>query len=315
LPAGGDITVKKLIALVAVVALSIGMAGSALAADEDYAHTGRVMFVTGGDVEIASNERADLLVVIDGEARVSGTVNTLIVIDGTATVVDATLETLTVINGSAHLAAGTTIADDVLQFGSEIERSAGVEIGGSIKNIAGDVASFGIFIGFAVLAIWIGFGIATLIAGLLVAGLAARQVRVATQLIRREPGRTVLVGVLSLIVLPVLAIISMATIIGLPAGLGLLVVVLPAIAFIGYIVAAIWLGEWLLGRREGAVPAERPYAAATVGLIVAFVLGLVPLVSAVLSVLGFGAVVLAAWRTFRGRGLSQSALQTQPAAA
>jgi hypothetical protein len=273
------------------------------------------MFVTGGDVEIASNERADLLVVIDGNARVSGTVNTLVVVEGTATVVDATLENLTVINGSAHLAAGTSIADDVLQFGSEIDRGAGVEIGGSIKNIAGDVASFGIFIGFAVLAIWIGFGIATLIAGLLVAGLAARQVRVATELIRREPGKTALVGILSLIVLPVMAILAMATIIGLPAGLGLLVVVLPAVAFIGYIVAAIWLGEWLLGRREGAVRADRPYAAATIGLIVAFVLGLVPLVSAVLSLLGFGAVVLAAWRTLRGGGMGQAALQARAAAA
>jgi hypothetical protein len=315
LPAGGDIEVRTLLALLAVVALSVGLTGSALAEEGDLTHTGRVMLVTGGDVEIASNEQADLLIVVGGDARVSGTVNALVVVDGTATVVDAALETITVINGSAQLAAGTTVADDVLQFGSDIQRGAGVQIGGSIKNIAGDVAGFGIFMGFAVLAVWIGFGIATLVAGLLVAGLAARQARAATDLIRREPGRTFLTGLLSVIVLPVLAIIAMATIIGLPAGLGLLLVLLPAVAFIGYIVAAIWLGEWLLGRREGAVRAERPYAAATLGLIVAFVVGLIPLVSAVLSLLGFGAVVLGAWRTLRAGGAGQPAFQTHPAAA
>ncbi len=306
---------RKLVALLAAAVLSIGVAGSALAAEADLEHSGRVVIVTGGDIEIASNEQADLLVVLGGDARVAGTVNALVVVDGSATVVDATLETITVINGSAHLAAGTTVRDDVLQFGSDIERGSGVEIGGSIKNIAGDVAGFGIFMGFAVLAVWIGFGIATLIVGLLVAGLAARQAKAATDLIRHEPSRTFLTGLGSVIVLPVLAIIAMATIIGLPAGLGLLVVVLPAIAFIGYIVAAIWLGEWLLGRRDGATRADRPYAAATVGLIAAVVLGLVPLVSAVLSLFGFGAVMLAAWRTLHGGGLGQPALQPRPAAA
>ena len=132
------------------------------------------------------------------------------------------------------------------------------------------------------------------------AGLAARQTRSATTLIRQEPGKTFLVGLLAVVVPPILAVLAMATIVGIPAGLGLLIVVWPLVAFIGYVVAAIWLGEWLLGRREGAVPAERPYAAATVGLIVAFVIGLIPLVTAVLSIFGLGAVVLAAWRTLRG---------------
>ena len=97
-------------------------------------------------------------------------------------------------------------------------------------------------------------------------------------------------------------------------GIGLLVVLWPAVAFIGYIVAAIWLGEWLLGRRSPeAAPAERPYAAATIGLIVAFILGLIPVVAAILSILGLGAVVLASWRTLRG-GMAQPRIQTQPAA-
>jgi hypothetical protein len=106
----------------------------------------------------------------------------------------------------------------------------------------------------------------------------------------------------------------MVTIVGIPTGIGLLVVIWPAVAFIGYVVAAIWLGQWLLGRREGAVLPERPYGAAIVGVLVAFVIGLIPVVTAVLSIFGLGAVVLAAWRTLRGRGATpQPMLRTQPA--
>jgi len=102
-------------------------------------------------------------------------------------------------------------------------------------------------------------------------------------------------------------------VIGIPTGIGLLVVIWPAVAFIGYVVAAIWLGEWLLSRRAGATPAERPYRAAVIGLLVAFVIGFVPTATAVLSIFGLGAVVLVAGRTMHG-GAPQPMLRTQSAA-
>jgi hypothetical protein len=45
------------------------------------------------------------------------------------------------------------------------------------------------------------------------------------------------------------------------------------------------------------------------------VLGFVPLFTAVISLFGLGAVVLAGWRTLRGRGASLAAAQPQTAAA
>ena len=306
---------KRLIPLLAAIALLVGLAGAALAADEQLPHSGRVVIVAGGDVEIADGEQADAVLVMGGDVRIAGTVNALLVVDGTATITGATLETVAVINGSADLGAGTTILGDVHRFGSTVTRADGVEIGGSVRDLTGDIAAFGIFIGAAALVLWIGFGLATLLVGLLIAGLAARQVRTATALIGRETGRTVVVGLLSIIVPPVVAVLLMVTVIGIPAGIGLLIVLWPAVAFIGYIVAAIWLGEWLLGRRSpDAVPSERPYAAVTLGLIVGFVIGLVPFVTAILSILGLGAVVLAATRTLRG-GSAQPRFETQPAAA
>lgn len=305
---------KKLLLLLAVVAMILGIAGPVIAAEE-LVHTGRVVFVTSGDVEIAANEQADAVIVIDGDASIAGTVNTLVVVDGRATVSGATLETIAIVNGSAELDADTTVLGDVMQFASTVDRADGVEIGGSVRDMAGDVAAFAVFMGIAALAIWIGFGIATLIVGLLTAGLAARQVRTATALISGEPVTTALVGLLTLVVTPIVGVLAMVTVIGIPAGMGLLFVVWPAVSFIGYIVAAIWLGEYLLSRRDGARAADRPYAAATVGLLVAFVIGLVPIVSAILAIFGLGAVVLAAWRTLRGGPMPRTLTGSQPVAA
>ena len=303
---------NRLLALLAAVTLMLGLAGTALAADEELIHTGRVLIATGGDVEVAAGEQADAVIVIGGDARIAGTVNTLVVVDGTATVSGATLETIAVINGTVDLTARTTVSGDVMRFDSTITRADGVLIGGSIKDMADDVAAFGVFMGAAVILMWIGFGIATLLAGLLVAGLAARQVRVATSLISHEPGKTVLVGLLALVVPPFLSFLAMITIVGIPTGIGLLVIVWPAVAFIGYVVAAIWLGEWILRQRSGSTPAARPYAAALLGLVIAFVIGFVPLVTAILSIFGLGAVVLASWRTLRGPGTPRQVVQTQP---
>jgi hypothetical protein len=307
---------KKLLVLLAVVALALGLAGTALAADGELPHTGRVLFVVGGDIEVGADEQADAVIVISGDATIAGTVNSLVVVDGTATATGATIEGAAIVNGTLELREGTSVLGDIGQLSSEVIRADGVVIGGSVNDLAGNVAAFGVFLGFAALAIWIGVGIATLIAGLLMAGLAARQTRSATTLIRREPGKTFVVGLLAVFVPPILAVLAMATVIGIPTGLALLIVIWPLVAFIGYVVAAIWLGEWLLGRREGSRPAERPYAAASVGLVVAFVIGLVPVVTAVLSIFGLGAVVLAAWHTLRGvPAAAQPLAHTAPTAA
>lgn len=303
---------KKVLAVLAALCMALAATGITYAAD-GFEESGRVLIAFGGDIEVAAGEQADAVVVISGDAQISGTVTTLIVADGTAsTTSGAELESITVFNGTADLASGTIVRGDVNRFNSTINRADGVEVGGAERDLTSDVASFGLFLGAAAILLWIGFAVATILVGLLVAGLAARQVRLATGLISREPGRTFLVGLLAILVPPILAVIAFVTIIGIPASLGLLFVLWPFTAFIGYMVAAIWLGEWLLGRGN-RTPAERPYLASIVGLAVAFVLGFIPLITAVISIFGLGAVVLAAWRTLRHRSAPAGSAAMQPA--
>jgi membrane protein implicated in regulation of membrane protease activity len=73
--------------------------------------------------------------------------------------------------------------------------------------------------------------------------------------------------------------------------------------FLGTAAVLLWIGEWVQGRRrqpDEQLP-ERPYSAMLIGLLVAFVLGFVPMVTAVISLFGLGAVTLVMWRTLRGR--------------
>jgi hypothetical protein len=133
----------------------------------------------------------------------------------------------------------------------------------------------------------------------MVAAFGARQVRNAETLISREPGTVLVAGLVGSVVLPILAVLATITIVGAPLGLGVLFFVLPVLAFFGWVVAAIWIGDWLLGRARGFREPGHPYLAAVVGVLVLAFAGLVPFVSPIATLFGFGALLLMAWRILR----------------
>jgi hypothetical protein len=305
---------NKLLALLGALVLALGISGATLAADGASDNSDTILLSINGNVEVAAGDHADAVIVFSGDARISGDVGTLFVADGTASAESgASLDNLIVINGAAEIASGATISGDINQYGSSIDVADGATVTGSVRDLSGDLATFWLFIGAAAIVLWIGVAVATILVALLVAGLAARQVRLATGAISREPGKTFLVGLLAILLPPILAVVAFVTVIGIPAALGILFVVWPLTAFVGYLVAAIWIGEWLLGRGN-RTRAERPYGAAAIGVLVAFLLGFIPLVTAVISIFGLGAVVLVAWRTLRGTSTTPDTTAPQPAA-
>lgn len=308
-----EILMRRLIALISVliVALVLGLsvAGNALAVDGQVRHTGRVLVSVGGDVTLPADEQADVLVVVNGNAVVEGTVNTIVVVEGTATLRGATTETLFVANGRADIDALSEVVHGVRQVGSTVNVPPEV----SVTDMSADLVAFGVFMGTAAILLWVGIGVATLVLGLALAAIAARQLRSATDLISREPGTTAIAGLLGLVVPPLLAVLAIVTLIGIPLGFGLLIVIWPMFAFAGYIVGALWIGLWLQGRRGAAIEQlGRPYGAMVIGLLITFVLGFVPLFTFVVSFFGMGAVLLA-WRTLRGGASRLTAPRAQPA--
>jgi hypothetical protein len=116
---------------------------------------------------------------------------------------------------------------------------------------------------------------------------------------------SILAAIAGLTGIIVAATLAIVTIVGIPLGLGLLVVVLPMLVVAGYIVVGIWIGEWIVGRMTPGVTRERPYLAAFVGLVVLGAVGWIPPVGGILAFVGFGAVVLLILRTFSNQSVNE----------
>ena len=290
---------KRWMSLALAFVLGLLLVRPALAADPAPAHGGRVLIAIGGDLVVPAGERADAAIVVNGHLTVLGAVDSVVVFDGTAAVTGTTIDSLVVIRGSA-VVTNTHVLGDIRTFDAQVSQ-AGVTLDGGVRGLETDLVAFGWALGVGALLIWLGIGLATLVAGLAVAGLAGRQLRSTAAIIRTEPLQALGGGILGLVVPPILAIALAATIVGIPLAVSLVLFAWPTMAFIGYIVAAVWLGGWALAVVRGPTPEpDRPYLATLVGLVLLFVAGIVPLLTAILSFLGFGAVVVAAWRTVRG---------------
>jgi hypothetical protein len=161
---------------------------------------------------------------------------------------------------------------------------------------------------------YVAFAISALMAGVVLAGLAGRQVRAAGDLIIKEPLMAVVAGFVGLIALVTVGILAIVTVVGIPFAIGLLGLVLPGLFVIGYIVTGIWFGELILAQSSPGVR-ERPYLAAVVGLAIMGLVGWVPFVGGLISFVGFGAVMLLSWRVLRGaRGAAPYAASVGPVA-
>ncbi len=306
---------RRLILVLAAACLALGMlAPAVLAADPTLDQSSRVLMAFNGDVTVAPGDTADAVIVTHGTATIRGDVRSLVVIDGQAILEDARLESVFVAGGSLAIDATTVVSGDVRTLDTTVSADPAATIGGSMASLDQDLIAAGAALVPAIGLFLLGLVLVTIVAGLALAALGARQVRTAEALISREPGQTLLAGLAGLVIVPVIAILAMITIVGAPLGLAILLVAWPAAAYAGYLVAGIWIGEWLIDR-DGPKRRERPYLAAVVGLITLQILSIIPFLGAIASLFGFGAVLLMAWRTFRQPSAAQPLVSppaTQP---
>jgi hypothetical protein len=260
---------------------------------------GPVLLSVSGPIDAAAGDRLDLLVVIDGDARISGEVRMIVVAGGTATLAGATTESLFVMGGTADLQAGTTVAGDVHTVGGTVTQQPGATVQGSVKALDADLAALAVLMIPVLIVLFIGMALAAIVAALVVAAFGARQVRGVEALIGGQPGQVLVSGIAGAVALPLLSILLTVTVVGAPIGFILLFVLLPVLAFLAWIVAAIWIGDWLVARLRGAPEGDRPYRAAFLGVVVLAVAGMIPFVTAIAMLFGFGALLLAGWRTLR----------------
>jgi hypothetical protein len=295
-----------------VVALLL-MVPVALAADPG-TRNDHMLVSVGGNLTLAPDESAGTLLVVRGSATVEGRVENLVVVDAQVTTRGATIGNAVLVSGTLDLGSGSVVAHDVQTIGGTVNQAADAQVVGKVGSLESDWLG----VGAAFTALWavfyFGFILAAIAFALLAAGLGARQVRAAGDLISNEPGLAIVSAIVGLVVIPTLAVLAVITVVGAPFGLAIMLGVFPILVFTGYIVTAIWIGDRIIERTSSWPVRERPYLAAVIGIAILSVVGIIPFVGALIGLIGFGAVILLIWRTLAGRSAlpATAVAATQP---
>ncbi len=269
---------------------------------------GEVLVRVRGDAYVPEGERVGLVVVVDGEARIEGTVGALAVFRGDAILEGARVGDMLVYEGHATLGPQTVIGGDLHVVDAQIEAADDAVVMGDVVRDSPPwelpgLTLFGTLFG-------LGVAIAFILAGVLAAAIAPHGVRRVGHALTHEIGKTLLAALVVWIAIPLLAGGAMVTVVAAPLGMAILGIALPALAFVGYLVAGIRVGDAFLSttRRRQEV---RPIGAAAAGLAILLGLSLVPILGSIVNLLavllGGAALGLTVWRLARN--------SAQPAAA
>jgi hypothetical protein len=253
------------------------------------------------DVTLASGETADGVVVIQGAALIEGAAKAVFAVDADVTIsgAGASVEDIFTVGGTLTIENGASVEDvayvDTAVTGGELVTG---ELRDAEVDFAGAAAWLGTILVVGLFVVLLGWLIATLAAALLLIAFGTSQARRAAANIGGDTLKTIFAGLL-MILLPWIVIgLLFVTVVGIPLAIGL-ALMWGFVAFLGWLVAGLWIGQVLL---KGSRTAARPYGAAFVGTLVLILISFIPFVGPLMSFLGLGAVTLAGWRVLRGGG-------------
>ena len=262
---------------------------------------GDLQLRVNGPVRVAAGDTASTVWVIHGDATVDGVVRDgLAVFNGNATIAGRVQGSVVVVNGHLDLLPGARIDQDVVLHRSTMTRAAGVTVAGAIHTRTG--FSFGVA---GLWLLWLSFTAVVLVSGLLFAAIAPRLLAETADYFREHPGRSTVGALIAVPSLPTLALLSIVTVIGIPLGLTLLLAVIPALSFLGYLVAGAALGAALSDLFWPNRGWRGRYGTIAGGLLVLQIIGVVPaiggLVVVAASQVGAGALIARRWSERKSR--------------
>ena len=287
------------IALV-TVALAILRAPARALAQEN---TDDVYVRVNGTVDLADDESVDTLVAVNSGADVAGTVrDTLVIVNETATVAGEVDRDAIVVNGTLHLEPTARIGGDVVLINGELSQDGGAEIAGSVVERSGAAmgAEFRRVTAAVSFVAWLGMTLLFAVVALVWAAVGGRQLSEIAGLLGARPGLAAVAAVIFWIAIPIIAFVAFVTVIGIPIGITLLLVVLPLLWGLGYVATATRLGFFLDDLRHTTPDLAHPYLEAVLGIVIFQLIGLIPIVGGIVIALaglfGAGAIVVHAWR-------------------
>ena len=278
-----------LVILATLVVLLIPGTAQAAAGTRD----GSLVVLTG-DAVVGPGDIVDSVVVFDGAVRVEGTVrDSVVAFNGPVTIIGDVDGDVVVFDGALVVQTGAHIAGDV--FADRRMVAPGARIDGTTSS----TARFAVAAGWAAVAIgvavWIAIAVSILLLGLLLLWFAPRAADAVLMAGKTAVGPSIGWGAAAFFGLPVLGVIAIATLVGLPLGIGILLA-LALIFAIGHVT-----GAWVLGRL--IVKKGSRFGAFALGWAILAVVGLIPGVGGLTwfaaTVYGLGVICVAAFRARR----------------
>jgi hypothetical protein len=280
--------------LVAAAGLLISLAAGSPAAAQDGAidrGDDEQVVLTGGLV-VPEGETVGTVVVFNGPVVIEGTVtDSVVVFNGRTEISGAVQEDVVVFNGRVLIRSGAQVGGNVAsRQDPEIEEGATVR--GDVEDIANRIDLEDLWFAGRV-AWWIGYSVSSLVLGLLLLLFAPRLDAAIVDVIRTRMGGAFGFGAAAFFLVPIVAVILLVTIVGIPLGLFVLLA-LALLYTVGYVAGAQALGRLLVK------PPRSRFLAFLAGLGILRLAALIPIVGGlvwvVAAIFGLGALAVAARR-------------------
>jgi hypothetical protein len=297
-------------ALVAVlVPAAVALAAGPAAAQSDGSglnHNDQV--VLNGRLFVAKDDTLDNAVILNGPAQIAGTVReNVFVLNGNVEVWGTVGKDVVCVNGHVVIHSGARIGGDLVTQTTPTV-APGATIVGRRRSVATrlDMQGIGVASRFAW---WVGYSASTLFLGLLLLLLFPALDGAGLRVWRDRMGEAIGFGAAAFFLLPIVALLFLATIVAIPLGLFLLLG-LALVYTVGYVA-----GSLALGRRLLKPPSSR-FLAFLLGWVILRAIGLVPflggLVWLIASVVGLGVLAVAARRATPSAALPAAAPPPPP---
>ncbi|MBI3647649.1 MAG: hypothetical protein HY240_02660 [Actinobacteria bacterium] len=278
--------------LVVLALTSFAILGFAQAARAQTSAGSSPLVVLTGSLEVKERQVVRDAVIFNGDAIIAGQVErSVVAFNGDVTVTGKVGENVVALNGRVTVASGAEVGGNVTsRLPPEVSTEA--HVGGAVRQRSfepglGGGALFGRF------ALWLATSVSAFLLGLALILFAPRALDAAASTAVSRFGSSLGLGALLFVGLPVVAIIAMTTIVGLPLGLGVLLA-LGLVYWLGYTASAFAIGRQLVK------PPTHRLLAYLVGWGILRVVALVPVLAAITwlaaTVWGMGALASSARR-------------------
>ena len=279
--------------VILLAALTVSIVPATAQAQEDRQGDDAFVVLTGR-AEVTEGQTVDTVVIFNGPAIVDGTVREeVVVFNGSVTVSGQVGADVVAFNGNVTIQSGAEVGGDIVS-----RRVVVVEDGATVEgDIREDVTRLfdgpfhflrGRFFW------WLAVSISILLLGIVLLLLGPRFLDAVQRSWRAAVGRSIGLGIALFLGLPLLALLSFVTLVGIPFGFGLLMALF-AIYTMGYTTSV-----WILGRQLVKPPSSR-FVAFLAGWAIFRLVALVPILAGIVwfvaAVFGLGVLLVVAWRS------------------